>query len=295
MILIFGKQGQLARSFQASEPGSLSSQVVFVSSQEANFEQPGRLAGFLDHQGPRIVVCCAAYTQVDRAEEERDLASKINFEAPREIARWCAQNEALMIHFSTDYVFPGTGVTPWKETDPTGPVNWYGETKLQGEEAIRASGCRHLIFRTSWVVSEYGRNFIKTMLQLGRNRETLRVVSDQVGAPTYAPDLAEAVWGLILRVESGEALKSGVYHLAGQGETNWADFARAIFEEAGKLKLELAVKNVESIPTSQYPTPAHRPLNSRLDQSKARDALGVELPVWHKSLELCLKRIRSQG
>lgn len=290
MILFFGKHGQLARSFEATQPSSLEGQTVFVSSQEANFERPDLLAGFLDHQGPRIVVLCAAYTQVDKAEEDRALAEKINVQAPQEIARWCGMNDALLIHFSTDYVFSGEGQSPWKETDPTGPRNWYGETKLHGEQAIQATGCQHLIFRTSWVFSEYGKNFLKTMLRLGKDKETLQVVDDQIGSPTYAPDLARAVWGLIERFTQGEKLKSGVYHLAGTGETNWADFARAIFDEARKLRFDLEIQNVVGIPSSQYPTAAERPLNSRLDQSKVKSVFGIQMPSWQESTQLCLKR-----
>lgn len=291
MILFFGKHGQLAQSFQATQPEHLEGQTVFVSSQEANFERPDRLAGFLDHNGPRIVVVCAAYTQVDKAEEERELAEKINAFAPREIARWCGKNDALMIHFSTDYVFNGEGVKPWKEDDPTGPLNWYGETKLRGEQAVVATGCRHLIFRTSWVFSEYGKNFVKTMLRLGAEKDALRIVDDQVGAPTYAPDIAQAVWGLIQRHESGERLKSGIYHLAGQGEASWARFAELIFDEARRLKFDLRIEKVEGIPTEEYPTPAERPLNSRLDQSLLRKVFGVEMPTWQDSTRTCVQKI----
>lgn len=291
MILFFGKHGQLAQSFQATEPAEYAGQAVFLSSGEANFEHPERLHGILDRHGPKIVVICAAYTLVDKAEEEKHLAELINARAPAEIARWCAQNKSTLIHFSTDYVFPGTGTQPWEETDPTEPLNWYGETKLMGEDAICASGCRHYIFRTSWVISEYGKNFVKTMLRLGKEKETLRVVQDQVGAPTYAPDLAEAGWKLIRKLKAGEKLPSGVYHLAGRGETNWAQFAEAIFEEARALRAELKIQKVEGIATSEYPTPAKRPLNSRLDQSKAKSLLGLEMPNWRESLKLCVKRI----
>ncbi len=291
MILFFGKHGQLAKSFQASVPKHLDGSSVFISSQEANFEKPEALAGFLDHLGPDVVVVCAAYTAVDKAEEERDLAEKINVRAPQEIARWCQLNNKLMIHFSTDYVFSGEGSKPWQEQDPKGPLNWYGATKLAGEEAIQNTFCQHLIFRTSWVYSEYGNNFVKTMLRLGKSKELLRVVNDQIGAPTYAGDLAHTVWGLIERHQSGEKLTTGIFHMAGQGETNWAQFAEQIFAECRLRKIELKVQTVQGIPTSEYPVPATRPLNSRLDQSKLKKTFGIELPLWSESLSLCLKRM----
>lgn len=295
MILIFGKSGQLAQSFRATMPDELDGQVVFVSSHEVNFETPERLAGFLDKYSPEIVIVCSAYTKVDQAEEERGLAEVINHQAPRAIARWCGQNDSLMIHFSTDYVFPGTGEKAWKEEDPTSPVNWYGETKLEGEESIRASGCRHLIFRTAWVYSEYGHNFLKTMLRLGKDKTLLRVVQDQVGCPTYAPELAAAVWKIIGRVRAGEKFPSGVYHAAGLGETSWHGFAAGIFDEARALKFPLNVETVEGISSADYPMPAQRPFNSRLDQSKFLKVFGFQMPFWRESVSLCLKRIRSLG
>jgi len=291
MILFFGKSGQLAQSFKATVPEDLDGQAIFISSHEANFEKPERLAGFLDKHGPKIIVLCAAYTQVDKAEEERDLAETINVKAPQEIARWCGMNDSLLIHFSTDYVFSGVGTRPWLETDEAQPVNWYGETKFEGEEAIRATSCRHFIFRTSWVYSEYGKNFLKTMIRLGKEKESLRIVDDQTGGPTYALDIANQVWGVIRRSLQGEKFPSGVYHLAGQGFTTWAQFAQAIFDEARTLRFELEIQKVEPISTAEFPTPAQRPHNSRLDQAKLRQVFGIEMPFWRESLKLCLKRI----
>jgi dTDP-4-dehydrorhamnose reductase len=294
MILFFGRSGQLAQSFQATLPKELDGQVLFVSSREANFEKPGILPGFLDKHGPQIVVLCAAYTQVDKAEEERDLAEAINVKAPQAIARWCGTNDCLLIHFSTDYVFDGSGVKPWEESDETGPLNWYGETKLDGEDAIRLSGCRHLIFRTSWVFSEYGKNFLRTMLRLGKDKEKLQVVSDQVGNPTYAPALAEAVWKIIQRELKGERFSSGIFHAAGLGETSWHHFAETIFQEARALNFQMKVNELGAIPSADFPTPAHRPANSRLNQAKFLKTFGFQLPSWQDSVRLCLRRIRSQ-
>ena len=280
----------MARSFQESTPKDLQDKTLFVSSLEANFERPKELKGFLDHLGPQVVVICAAYTQVDKAEEERELAEKINFRAPQEIARWSALNDALLVHFSTDYVFPGGGTVPWKETDFTGPMNWYGETKLEGEDAIRNSTAKHLIFRTSWLYSEYGKNFLRTMLRLGKEKEKLQIVSDQVGGPTYTVDMARLIWPL-LRDQTSSMKASGTYHLAGQGFASWAQFAEQIFQEAKAANFDLKVQSVEKILSMDYPTLAHRPLNSRFDQSKVKQAFGIEMPQWQDSLRLCLQRM----
>jgi len=291
MILIFGKHGQLAQSFKATVPSSLDGKTVFVSSIEANFEKPELLHGFLDHQSPEVVVLCSAYAQVDRAEEEKHLAETLNVRAPQEIARWCSQNGILLIHFSTDYVFDGHGQKPWKEDDDAEPLNWYGQTKLDGEEAIRFAGCPYVILRTSWIFSEYGKNFVRTMLKLGMEKTHLRIVDDQVGSPTYAPDLAMAAWSLVERAQAKETIKSGVYHLTGRGYVSWAGFAEEIFSQARAMGFPLTVETVEKVPSSEYATPAKRPLNSRLDLSKVKKVHGLELPLWQDSLSLCLKRI----
>lgn len=294
MILVFGKQGQLAQSFQMTLPKDLEGETVFISSHEADFQRPQTLAGFLDHYSPKIIVICAAYTQVDLAEQDRDACEKINHKAPREIARWCGHNDALLIHFSTDYVFNGHGDQPWKETDEPKPLNWYGETKWEGESSIQDTRCQHFIFRTSWVYSEFGKNFVKSMLKLGKEKEKLGVVSDQVGSPTYAPDIASAVWGIIKRYQKGETFKSGIYHIAGNGFTNWAEFAENIFAQARAiqhLNFDLKIKTIEPVKSIDYQTVAHRPLNSRLDQSKLKATFGIEMPDWKESLNLCLKKL----
>lgn len=297
MILVFGKQGQLAQSFQMTLPKELETEAVFISSHEADFQRPQTLAGFLDHYSPKIIIICSAYTQVDLAEQDRDMCERINHKAPREIARWCVTNDALLIHFSTDYVFNGHGDQPWKESDEPKPLNWYGETKWEGEMAIQDTRCKHLIFRTSWVYSEFGKNFVKTMLRLGKEKENLSVVGDQVGAPTYAPDIANAVWGIIQRYNKGEVFKSGLYHMTGSGYTNWADFAKSIFSQAEAiqhLSFDLKIKHVEAIKSADYQTIALRPLNSRLDQSKLKATFGIEMPAWQDSLNLCLKKLGAQ-
>ncbi len=293
MILFFGKSGQLAQSFQAKIPNELDGQVVFVSSHEVNFLEARRLPGFLDHYSPEIVVICSAYTQVDLAETETDLAEKINFRAPQEIARWAARNGSRVIHFSTDYVYSDLTQNPILETQKPNPINHYGLTKLQGDEAIQFTGCDHFIFRTSWVYSEFGKNFLKTMLKLGATKTELRVVSDQVGSPTYAPDMADMIWKIILSLRQGQKFPSGVYHLAGNGFVSWAQFAEAIFAEAQKLKFDLKIEKVLPILSADYPTSAHRPLNSRLDISKFEKTFQMQMPSWQESMSLCLRRLRS--
>lgn len=291
MILIFGKSGQLAQSFKATIPTALDGKTVFVSSQEANFTEPKKLAGFIDKYSPDIVIICAAYTKVDQAEQEQQIAEDINFRAPQEIARWCGKNGALLIHFSTDYVYSGEGDLPWSESATPHPQNWYGETKLRGDEAIEHSGCQHLIFRTSWVYSEYGKNFLKTMLRAGKDKSSLRVVNDQIGSPSYAPELAKTVWAIVQRQQAGEKFPSGVYHLTGDGDTSWYGFAERIFQEAKSLKFDLKIDKVEPIKTAEYPTPALRPLNSRLSLEKVKKVFGISPTPWPESVQLCLRRI----
>lgn len=294
MILIFGKHGQLAQSFQMTLPKDLEGQTIFYSSLDADFQKPNLLAGFLDHCSPEVVIICSAYTQVDQAETDREVCELINFKAPREIARWCAQNDCLLIHFSTDYVFSGVKSSAWVESDVPQPLNWYGETKWEGEMAIQDTHCRHLIFRTSWVFSEFGRNFVKTMLKLGREKETLRVVSDQIGSPTYAPAVAQVVWDVVRKYLETKKVKNGLYHLSGIGSTSWSDFAEAIFSQAKKIEhldFQLKVAKVEKILTADYQTIAARPLNSVLDQSKVQKELGIIMPTWQDSLDLCLRKL----
>lgn len=289
---MFGKNGQLAQSFKATLPDEFDGQTVFVSSQEANFREPKKLGGYLDHYSPEIIIICAAYTQVDQAEIEFDIAENINYRAPQEIARWAARNDCLVIHFSTDYVYSGEGSTPWKEDAPTDPLNKYGITKLHGDESIQYAGGKYLIFRTSWVYSEYGKNFLKTMLRMAESKTELNIVNDQVGNPTYAPDIAVLVWKIIKNIKNGEKYPSGVYHLAGQGETSWAGFAEAIFLEAKNLKFNMKIEKVHQIASSDYMTPAPRPKNSRLNLEKFKNVFGLEMPPWKESMSLCLRRLK---
>lgn len=280
MIVVFGAEGQLGRALGAV----LGARALLLPRAQVELTQPQSILENMKNIKPSVVINAAAYTKVDLAETERDVAFAVNAEAPAAMARWCADAGVLLAHVSTDYVFDGSGNAPWKETDAPRPLNVYGESKLKGERAVAESGCRHFIFRTSWVYDAHGSNFVSTMLRLGAEREVLRVVSDQVGAPTYAPHLAA---GITQAVEKADA-PSGVYHLCNGGQVSWHGFAQAIFGEARLRGERLAVKEVQAIPSADYPTPATRPLNSRLDCSKARVLLGVALPAWQEGLSACM-------
>jgi dTDP-4-dehydrorhamnose reductase len=224
---------------------------------------------------------------VDKAESEPALAELLNARAPATLARLAAELGATLVHYSTDYVFDGSGEQPRDETAPTGPLSVYGRSKLAGEQAIQASGCRHLIFRTSWVYAARGGNFAKTMLRLAGEREQLRVIADQVGAPTGA-DLIADVTAHALRALAQRPELAGLYHLAAEGQTSWHGYAEHVIAWARRHGQDLKVQAVEAIPTSAYPTPAQRPLNSRLDTTRLREAFGLHLPPWQSGVERML-------
>jgi dTDP-4-dehydrorhamnose reductase len=247
-----------------------------------------------------VIINAMAYTQVDRAEVEYDLAMRVNAESPGILAQWCVDHDIPLIHYSTDYVFDGSGQIPWREADQTRPLNSYGKSKCEGEVRIRAAGGQFLILRTSWVYDAMGKNFLKTMLKLGTEKEVLKVVADQVGAPTYADDLAAATLQILQKIEErsvSPAFSSGVYHCRNEGETNWCEFARTIFEEVRRhkilLRMPLKVQCVEAINTAEYPTPARRPLNSRLDGTQLKQTFGITLPNWREGLEACLEQMKN--
>ncbi|MBX9404039.1 dTDP-4-dehydrorhamnose reductase [Lysobacter sp. BMK333-48F3] len=248
--------------------------------------QPDAIEPLLRRVRPDHVINATAYTAVDRAENERELAFVVNAGAPERLAQLCAADGIGLIHYSTDYVFDGSGTRPYLETDPTGPISAYGESKLAGEEAIRASGADHLILRTAWVYATRGHNFLRTMLRLGGEREELRVVADQHGSPTPAWLLADAA-AQVLR----QGLKqSGVRHLVAGGQTSWHGFAEAIFEEALARGLIARQPRVEPIATADYPTPARRPAYSVLDSGRLRDEYGLDVPHWRAALAATLDR-----
>lgn len=277
-ILQFGRSGQLGTELIAALSKDPGIRTTILSRAEADFTNPSAIedvvlkAGKLD-----LVINAAAYTAVDRAEQEEAIAYRVNAEAVGAMARACAARAVPLIHVSTDYVYDGAKPGPYVESDPTGPVNAYGRTKLAGETLIRDHLPAHVILRTSWVYSARGRNFLTTMLKLGAERDEIRVVDDQVGAPTSARDMAEAI-AVIARQITGPAPQFGTYHYADAGETSWHGFAAEILRQAG-LKARAV-----PIPTAEYPTPARRPGNSRLDVTKISRIFGIHPPAWQTSL-----------
>lgn len=271
-VLVFGKTGQVARELAAFDD------VLCIGREVADLTAPESCSAAIHAHVPRAVINAAAYTAVDRAEEEEALATLINAEAPHVMARACASLGIPFVQISTDYVFDGGGVTPWQPDDPTGPLGAYGRSKLLGEQKVRSAGGVHAILRTSWVVSAHGTNFVKTMLRLGAERDALTVVADQMGGPTGAREIAAACHGIAAQL-MGAPEKSGTYHFSGAPICSWADFARAIFDKAA---LDCAVKD---IPASDYPTPAARPLNSRLNCASTQAAFGIAQPDWRDTLD----------
>ncbi|CAI8875823.1 dTDP-4-dehydrorhamnose reductase [Pseudomonas sp. IT-P253] len=239
---------------------------------------------------PDVIVNAAAYTAVDKAESETELADRVNSQATQVMAEEAAALGAWLIHYSTDYVFSGQGSTPWRETDAVAPVNHYGASKLAGEQAIVASGCNHLIFRTSWVYGARGNNFAKTMLRLAKDRETLSVIADQVGAPTGADLIADITALAIQKVMRSPEL-AGIYHLAASGEVSWHGYASYVIDFARRRGEQLVVTEVNPIETTAYPTPARRPLNSRLNTQKLHDNFSLHLPEWQSGVARMLMEI----
>lgn len=288
-ILLLGANGQLGQELQRAL-APLGAIVATTRSgvlpdgsacEVADFDQPGSLTALLDRLRPSVVVNAAAYTAVDRAEEDRDAAFRANAEAPGVLARWCAQAGVPLVHYSTDYVFDGQGTRPYREDDATAPLGVYGASKLAGEDAIRAAGGRHLIFRTAWVYASHSANFLRTMLRVGADRDVLRVVADQIGTPTPARLIAD-VTAQALQHDGG---LSGTWHLTAKGETSWHGFAEAIFAEAVAAGVLPRAPTVEAITTAEYPTPAKRPAYSHLDVAKLEKDFGVTLPSWQDGLK----------
>lgn len=282
-ILLFGKGGQVGWELQrALAPlGELTSLDFDSTDHHADFTRPAQLADTVRALRPDVIVNAAAHTAVDKAESEPEFAATLNAEAPRVLAAEAAALGAWLVHYSTDYVFDGSGNAPRGEDAPTGPLSVYGRTKLDGENHIRASGCAHLILRTSWVYAARGGNFARTMLKLAAEREALSVIDDQFGAPTGAELLAD-VTAHAIRACRADAKLGGTYHAVAAGETNWFDYARFVIEwaRARGLPVKVAADAIRAVPTSAYPTAARRPLNSRLDTRKLRHAFGLELPYW---------------
>jgi dTDP-4-dehydrorhamnose reductase len=258
-----------------------------------DLDAPASLVAVLDRWQPDIVVNAAAWTAVDRAEQESSAAFRANAEAPATIAGWCAANDALLVHYSTDYVFDGRGSTPWTEQAPTAPLGVYGASKRAGEQAIIDSRCPQLILRTAWVYAARGQNFLRTMLRLGAERDRLRVVADQIGAPTPARWLAAATAALLARGRWREPGAQGLFHLAAGGATSWHGFAEAIFADALQAGLLERAPLVEPIASSDYPTPAARPGYSVLDCTRLADIHGIALPDWRRGVAEVIAELAS--
>lgn len=290
-ILLFGKTGQVGWELQRSLAPLGNIIAVDVHSTEycGDFSNPEGVAETVRRVKPDVIVNAAAHTAVDKAESEREFAQLLNATSVEAIAKEAEKINAWLVHYSTDYVFPGNGEKPWVETDVTSPLNTYGETKLAGEIAVQQYCSKHLIFRTSWVYAGKGNNFAKTMLCLARDREELSIINDQFGAPTGAELLADCTaHALTTAMRKPEV--SGLYHLVASGTTTWFDYANLVFAEAKIAGVVLAVNKTNPVPTSAYPTPALRPQNSRLNTNKFQQAFGLTLPSW----EIGVKRMLAE-
>ena len=292
-ILLLGKNGQVGWELQRSLAVLGDLVALDRHSQPCgDLSQPEQLAGTVRTLRPDVIVNAAAHTAVDKAEGEAELARTLNAAAPAALAQAARETGAWLVHYSTDYVFDGSGTRPWQEGDATGPLGVYGQTKLEGEQAIAASGCRHLIFRTSWVYAARGGNFAKTMLRLAQERERLTVIDDQHGAPTGA-DLIADVTAHALRTALQNPELSGLYHLVAGGETTWHGYARHAIARAREMRPDLAWKvgDIAPVPTSAFPTPARRPHNSRLNTQKLQQAFGLTLPHWQGGVDRLLAEV----
>ncbi|MBA5794108.1 MULTISPECIES: dTDP-4-dehydrorhamnose reductase, partial [unclassified Flavobacterium] len=274
-ILITGRYGQLGSELHDLQANYPQYQIVFVDREEMDLSNADQIIEVLDKEQPNVIVSAGAYTAVDKAESDQQLCDAINHLAVKTIGDWAAKNKVKVVHISTDYVFDGNSETPLKETDTPDPINVYGLTKLKGEEALQTSGAVYVIIRTAWVYSTYGANFVKTMMRLMNEREELGVVADQIGTPTYARDLAQAIMDVI----SAQNFVQGIYHYSNEGKISWYDFAVAIKEINGYTT------KMNAIASDAFPTPAKRPNFSLLDKTKIKDTYSVQVPNWRTSLE----------
>jgi len=292
-ILLFGKNGQVGWELNRSlQPLG---EIVAVDVDEIDFTDTAKLRAFIQAEQPSIICNAVAYTAVDKAEEDEDLALAINAIAPGIIAEEAKKLDALLIHYSTDYVFDGAKSSPYLETDKPNPINAYGRTKRAGELAVELSGCDYLTLRTSWVYASRANNFVLTMLKLLQEREELSIVADQIGAPTSARLIADVTLICIQQVLKERLVgifSSDLYHLTASGQTSWFGFTEEIAKLAsGNLNLSLAIKSIKAIPTSDYPTPAKRPMNSQLALTKLESAFTLKMPDWKDSLAVCISEI----
>ncbi|MBR4803294.1 MAG: dTDP-4-dehydrorhamnose reductase [Bacteroidales bacterium] len=282
-ILVTGANGQLGRSMRKNSGDYPQHTFIFTDVPELDITDKRQFGDFARQNAVQAIVNCAAYTAVDKAETEQELAERINCQGTRVLGETAKELNIPLVHISTDYVFCGEGCHPLKETDPTAPTGVYGSTKLHGEKALESIGCDVAIIRTAWLYSEFGGNFVKTMLRVATERDTLNVVYDQVGSPTYATDLARA----LMKVLDSGIKGLNIYHFSNEGAVSWYDFAKAIFEESN---INIIVNPIES---DKYPSPVKRPSYSVLSKEKIK-SIGVDVPYWRDSLKICLKALKSQ-
>jgi dTDP-4-dehydrorhamnose reductase len=287
-ILLLGKDGQLGWELQRSLAPL--GNVIALGRSEADLSQPDTLAAIVTKHQPQVIVNAAAYTAVDKAESDASIAHTVNANAVAVLARAAKASGALLVYYSTDYVFNGSGNAAWTERAATAPLNIYGASKLSGEQAIIASGCKHLIFRTSWVYAARGGNFAKTMLRLAQERDTLSVVADQHGAPTGADWLADMSAHAVIQTLQ-DASKGGLYHAAASGETTWHGYASFVFEHAKTLNYAIKASQIKAVTSSAFPTPAKRPANSRLNCNKLTTTFGLQCPPWQAGVARMLAEI----
>jgi dTDP-4-dehydrorhamnose reductase len=292
-IVVTGTEGQLVKSLQEQAEGWGGVEIVPVGRPELDLLNLDSIDPVLSSKAPDLIINAAAYTAVDQAESDSEMASIINGAAAGEVARTAARLSVPVVQISTDYVFDGIAETPYRESDPVAPLGTYGRTKLQGEQAVAAATPNHAIVRTAWVYSPFGKNFVKTMLRLGETRQEVAVVADQLGSPTSALDLAEALLTMsrLLVLEPHASELRGTFHMTGSGEATWAEFAQEIFLQAARHGR--APVHVRSISTAEYPTPARRPARSRLDGMKLERVYGITLPHWRSSTAACVCRVLS--
>jgi dTDP-4-dehydrorhamnose reductase len=280
-VLVFGASGQLGSCLQFVSNQNNQTNIIFLPEEEADILNTAVLKTVFEQYSPAYCINCAAYTAVDKAEDDIDIARKVNKDGAANLAKLCKEHSTTLIHVSTDFVFEGNLPKLLEETDDAKPINIYGLTKLEGEQEIEAVLDKYYILRTSWLYSEHGNNFVKTMLKLGKERDQLGIIADQIGTPTYAIDLAKT----ILHIISNDNQQYGIYHYSNEGVTSWYDFAKAIFELG-----EVDVK-ARPLKTSEYPTKAIRPAFSVMDKSKIKNTFALEIPYWRESLEVCMSRL----
>lgn len=295
-ILLIGANGQVGyelwRSLQyigeVIPTTTVGAEINGMPTISLDLSKPTDIEKKINAVQPDLICNAAAYTAVDDAENDKQTAFTVNADAPAILAKFSVINDAKLIHYSTDYVFSGNASTPWKEGATTNPQGVYAESKLMGEQAIVDSGCEHLIFRTAWVFSDRGHNFLQAMLRLGRENDELNIVDDQIGSPTWASSIAMAT-ALCLRHSD----ENGIFHMTSSGKTSWCGFARRIFSHAEKLGLIPLIPKINGIPTSQYPTPAMRPAYSVLDCNKLKSTFNITMPNWQTALQLCIQNMRT--